>query len=77
MVLEFGNNFCPPCEAIAWVWREGDDPIERLPIAVVDVVDVHLREIHAISFVHWYIDTTTILLTMLALLNMLLLATKL
>ena len=76
MALEFGNDFCPPCEAIAWVWHEGDDPIRRRPIAVVGVVDVHLREIRTISFVHWYIDTTTILLTMLALLNVLLLATK-
>ena len=76
MALEFGNNFCPACEPIARVRREGDDPIERRPIAVVGVVDVHLREIRTISFVHWYMDTTTILLTVLALLNVLLLATK-
>ena len=76
MPLEFGNDFCPPCEAIAWVWREGDDPIKRLPIAVVDVVDVHLPHVHSISLVHCYIDTITILLTVLALLNVLLLATK-
>ena len=76
MPLEFGNDFCPPCEAIAWVWREGDDPIERLPIAVVDVVDVHLPYVCSIGLVHWYIDTITILLTVLALLNVLLLVTK-
>ena len=76
MPLQFGNDFGPPCESIAWVWREGNDPIERRPIAVVDVVDVHLREIRTISFVRWYIDTITILLTVLALLNVLLLATK-
>ena len=77
MPLEFGNDFCPACEPIAWVWREGDDPIERRPNAVVDVVDVHLSETRTISFVHWYTDTTTILPTVLALLNVLLLATKL
>ena len=77
MLLEFGNDFCPACEPIAWVWREGDDPIGRRPIAVVGVVDVHLPKIRTISFVHWYIDTLTILLTVLALLNVLLLATKL
>ena len=76
MALEFGNDFRPPCEAIAWVWREGDDPIKRRPIAVVDVVDVHLPRVHSISFVHGCIDTITILLTVLALLNVPLLATK-
>ena len=76
MPLQFGNDFCPACEAIAWVRREGDDPIERLPIAVVDVVDVHLPHVHSISLVHWYTNTITVLLTMLALWNLLLLATK-
>ena len=76
MPLQFGNDFCPPCEPIAWVWREGDDPVRHRPIAVVNVVDVNLPEIRTISFAHWYIDTTTILLTVLALLNVLLLATK-
>ena len=76
MPLQFGNNFCPPCEAIAWVWREGDDPIKRRPIAVVDVVDVHLPHVHSISLVHWYINTRTVLLTMLALWKLLWLATK-
>ena len=76
MPLEFGNHFGPACEPIAWVWREGDHPIERRPIAVVDVVDVHLPHVHSISLVHWYIDTITVLLTVLALLNVLWLATK-
>ena len=76
MPLEFGNDFCPPCEPIAWVWHEGDDPIKHLPIAIVDVVDVHLPHVHSISLVYWYIDKITILLTVLALLNVLLLATK-
>ncbi|EDR06908.1 uncharacterized protein LACBIDRAFT_328263 [Laccaria bicolor S238N-H82] len=49
MPLEFGDDFCPPCELIAWVWRKGDDPFGRHPIAVVDVVDVHLPEIRTIS----------------------------
>ena len=76
MAPEFGNNFCPACEPIAWVWREGDDPVGRRPIAVVNVVDVNLPEIRTISFAHWYIDMIIILLTVLALLNVLLLATK-
>ena len=54
MPLEFGNDFRPACEPIAWVWREGNDPVGRRPIAVVDVVDVHLPGIRTISFVHWY-----------------------
>ena len=76
MTLEFHNDFCPACEPSARVWCKGYDPVRHRPIAVVGVVDEHLREIRTISFVHWHIDTTTILLTMLALLNMLLLATK-
>ena len=63
MALQFGNDFCSPCEPIAWVWREGDDPIERRPISVVDVVDLHPPHVHSISLVHSYIDTITILLT--------------
>ena len=58
MALEFGNDFCPPCEPIAWVWRERDDPIGCRPISVVDVVDVHLPKIHTISL-HIDIVTTT------------------
>ena len=76
MALQFGNDFRPACEPSAWVWHEGDDPVRRRPIAVVNVVDVNLPEIRTISFAHWYTDTSTILLTMLALLNVLLLATK-
>ena len=76
MALEFGNDFHPACEPIAWVWREGDDSIKHRPIAIVDFVDVYLLHVHSISFVHWYNDMITILLTMLALLNVLLLATK-
>ena len=49
MLLEFGNDFCTACEPIAGIWHEGNDPIGRRPIAVVDVVDVDLPEIHAIS----------------------------
>ena len=52
MPLQFGNDFGPPCETIAWVWSEGDDPIERRPIAVVDVVDVHLPHVQSMSLVH-------------------------
>ena len=74
MPLEFGNDFHLACEPIAWVWCEGNDPIRCRPIAVVGVVDVHLQEIHTMSIVHWYIDMTTILLTVLALVNVLLLA---
>ena len=71
MALQFGNDFCPPCEPIALVWHEGDDPIDRRPIAVVDIVDVHLPHVHSVSLVHWYVDTRTLLLTVLALLNVL------
>ena len=73
MLLEFGDEFCPPCEPIAWIWHEGNDPIGHRTIAVVDVVDVHLPEIHAISLVHGNIY---ILLTVLVLINMFSRATK-
>ena len=48
MPLEFGNDFCTPCEAIAWIGHKGNNPIGRRPIDVVDV-DVDLSEIHAVS----------------------------
>jgi len=73
MLLEFGNDFCLPCEPIAWIWHEGNDPIGHHTIAVVDVVDVHLPEIHAISLVH---QNIYILLTVLVLINMFSRATK-
>ena len=76
MHLEFGDGFCTPSEPSARVWHKGDDPVRHRPIAIVGVVDVHLREIRTIGLVHWYTDTITILLTVLALLNVLLLATK-
>jgi hypothetical protein len=74
MLLEFGNDFCLPCEPIAWIWHKGNDPIRRRTIAV-DVVDVDLPEI-TISLVHRIIYMITILLTVLVVLNVLLLATK-
>lgn len=40
MALEFGNDFFTPCEASAWIWPKGDDPIRQRPIAII-VVDVH------------------------------------
>ena len=49
MCLEFGNDFCTPCEPIAGIWHKGNDPVRHRPIAVVDVVDVDLPEILAIS----------------------------
>ena len=73
MALEFGNDFCAACEPIAWIWHKGNDPIGRRPIAIIDV---HLLEIHTISLIHWNIYMTTMLLTVLAVLNVLLLATK-
>jgi hypothetical protein len=76
MSLECGDDFCPPCEPIAWVWREGDEPIRHCSIAVVDIVDVHLPEVHTFSSVHSYVDMTAFPLTVLAELNVLLLATK-
>ena len=48
MPLEFGNDFCTPCEPIAGIWHKGNDPIGHRPIAVL-VVDVDLPEILAIS----------------------------
>ena len=49
MPLEFGNDFCTPCEPIAWIWHKRNNPIGRRPIGVVDVVDVDLSEIHAVG----------------------------
>ena len=50
MCLEFGDDFCTPCEPVAWIWHDGNDPIGHRPIAVVDGVDVDLPEILAISW---------------------------
>jgi len=74
MLLKFGDDFCAACEPIARIWHKGNDPIGCHPIAII--VDVHLLEIHAISLVHPNIYMITILLTVLAALNVLLLATK-
>ena len=72
MPLEFSDDFCPSCEPTAWIWHKGNDPIRRRPVAITVVVDVYLPEIHAISLVH----LNVYLLTVLAVLNVLLLATK-
>ena len=71
MPLEFGDDFCPPCEPIARIWHEGNDPIRRRPIVIIAVVDVHLLEIDTISLVHQNTYIITILLTVLAAMNML------
>ena len=73
MPPKFGNDFCMSGEPIARIWHKGNDPIECRPIAIIDV---HLPEIHAISLVHWNIYMLTILLTVVAVLNVLLQATK-
>jgi len=70
MPLEFGNDFCLPREPIARIWHKGNDPIGRCPIAIIDV---HLPQIHTISLEHLH---DNILLTVLAALNVLLLAAK-
>ena len=44
MPLEFGDDFSPPCEPIAWIWREGNEPIINRSIAM-NVVDVELQKI--------------------------------
>ena len=75
MLLKFGNDFCTACEPIARVWYKGNDPIRHRPIAMI--VNLHLPEIHALSLVHRSIYMTTIQLTVLAVLNVLLLATGL
>ena len=49
MPLEFSDDFCTPREPIAWIWHERNNPIGRRPISIVDVVDVDLSEIHAVS----------------------------
>ena len=71
MLPQLGDDFCAACEPIARIWHEGNDPIERRPIAIVDV---HLPEI--LNLVHQNIYVITILLTVLAALNVLLLAIK-
>ena len=60
MSLEFGNDFRTSGEPIARIWRKGNDPVGRRPIAVVDL---HLPEIHAISLLSTYL---TVSLTALA-----------
>ena len=55
MLLEFGDDCCAPCEPIAGAWHEGNDPVRRRPIAIVDVVDVHLPAIHTISLLGMYL----------------------
>ena len=37
MTLEFVDDFCTPCEPIAWIWHKGNDRIGHRPISVVDV----------------------------------------
>ena len=76
MVLKFSDNFCTACEPIARSRHKGNDPIRRRP-AITVVVDVHLPVGHAISLIHRNIDTITILLTAVAVLNVLLLAATL
>ena len=71
MLLKFGEDFCTACEPIARIWHKGNDAIGHRPIVIS--VDVHLPEIHAISLVHRNIY---LILTVLAVLNVLLLATK-
>ena len=73
MLPQFGDDFCAACELIAWIWHEGNDPIGRRPITIIDV---HLPEIPAISLVHWNIYMIAILLTVVAVLYVLLRATK-
>ena len=58
MPLEFGNDCFLPCESIAWVWHERDDPIRRL-IAIVGVVDVHLPYYQLGSLVHQHDNHST------------------
>ena len=51
MPLKFGDNFYPPCEPIARIWHNGNDPIGHHPIAVVDV---DLPEIYAVGLLSRY-----------------------
>ena len=45
MCLEFGDDFCPPCEPIARIWHKRNDPIGRRPIAVVDLQEVQRHQL--------------------------------
>ena len=63
------------CDTIAPIWHKGNDPIGRCPIAIIVVLDVNLRadprnQCGSPEHLH------DILLTVLAALNVLLLATK-
>ena len=49
MPLEFSDDFCTPCEPNARIWHKGNDSIGRPPIVVVNVADVELPEVLAIS----------------------------
>ena len=60
MPLEFGDDFCSPCEPIAWTWYEGNELIGHSCSAIIVVVDVDL---HGISLVHRDIFMISILLT--------------
>jgi len=55
MPLKSGNDFCMPCEPVARIWHKGNDAIRHHLIVVVDVVDVHLPEIHTISLLDGYL----------------------
>jgi hypothetical protein len=48
MFLEFCNNLHPACEPSARVWHEGNYWIGYRSVTEI-VIDVNLRELHAIS----------------------------
>jgi hypothetical protein len=49
MSLEFGNDFCTPCEPSARVWHKGNDPIGRRPIAIIVVDDLQQIQPHQLD----------------------------
>ena len=65
MPLEFGDDFCAACEPCARIWHKGgsDDPIG---VAIVDELDGQLPEIHAISWLGWYLTVPLTVWNMLS-----------
>ena len=64
MFLQFGNDLHSACEPSARVWHKGNYRIGYHSISVAKIViDVNLREIHAISLLY---ESLTVSRTILA-----------
>jgi hypothetical protein len=73
MPLEFSNDFCAACKPIARTWHKRNDPIGHCSIAII-VVDVDLQDTMPLACLMDTLGKHS--LTVLASLNVLLLATK-